>query len=302
MSAKCLRALARAETETAEAVIIAKTMAGRFYERPNDLYLKPMHLVDTASIHSRTGSNASYYNPVPHDNNPNQSHLDTSELHHLETYDNNLKQRIRILKLISRISATILSAITFGFLLATIIKFLLTKDIYFEVDGVKRTAWAHNTITWYTYMYFSISAISLLLNTLILLAYIRSIRAANRVSTASTIWTWAITISHISIWIASVAIYRYGKEPVNGKFRDLWGWTCSSTAKELQDVLTSVNFQRYCNVQSSGWYSGLANVGMGVLGAVILGLAVRRREAKGRVLGMRRRMGGDLEPLRFAGA
>ncbi|KXT03771.1 hypothetical protein AC578_708 [Pseudocercospora eumusae] len=283
---------------------MANSTAGRFYEDRNDMHLKPMHFVDTASIHSdRTGSNTSYYNPVPDYNNPPQTHFDTSELHQLEAYDNRLKQRIRTLKLISRISATVLSATTLGPLLATIIKFLQTKDIYFEVDGVKRTAWAHDTITWYTYMYFGISAISFILNSIILLSYIRSIKAANSASTFTSIWTWTITISHLSIWIASVAIYRYGKEPVNGKFRDLWGWTCSSTAKELQDVLTSVNFDRYCTVQSSGWYSGLANVGMGILSAVLLGLAMKRRRGK-KVLLQKQwasRQGGmrsDLEPLR----
>lgn len=170
--------------------------------------------------------------------------------------------------------------------------------------SVKRTAWAHDTITWYTYMYFSISAISFILNFIILLSYIRSVKTANSASTFSSVWTWTITLTHIGIWIASVVIYRYGKEPVNGKFRDLWGWTCSSTAQELQDVLTSVNFDRYCNVQSSGWYSGLANVGMGILSAVLLGLAVKRKRGKKVLLQKQwdvRGGGSDLEPLRYDG-
>ena len=112
---------------------MANNVPGRFYEHPSDMHLKPMHLIDTASINSnRTGSNASYYNPVPDYNN---NHHQTQELHHLEAYDNRLKQRIRILKLISRISTTILSATTLGPLTATLIKFLQTKDVYFEVNG-----------------------------------------------------------------------------------------------------------------------------------------------------------------------
>ncbi|KAF7191475.1 hypothetical protein HII31_06977 [Pseudocercospora fuligena] len=154
-------------------------------------------------------------------------------------------------------------------------------------------------------MYFSISAISFILNSIILLSYIRSVKTANSFSTYTSIWTWTITLSHLGIWIASVIIYRYGREPVNGKFRDLWGWTCSSTAKELQDALTSVNFDKYCTIQSSGWYSGLANVGMGMLSAILLGLAIKRRRGKKVLLQRqwdgRRGIGGDLEPLRDGG-
>ena len=54
------------------------------------------------------------------------------------------------------------------------------------------------------------------------------------------------------MWIASVAIYRYGKEPdVEGKFKDLWGWTCSPAAREIQDQITNVDFDTYCNIQVS---------------------------------------------------
>jgi hypothetical protein len=31
-------------------------------------------------------------------------------------------------------------------------------------------------------------------------------------------------VGHVLIWIVGVAIYRYGKQPVGGRFRDLWGW------------------------------------------------------------------------------
>lgn len=89
-----------------------------------DLHLKPMHLVDATSVHSTSGSNVSYYNP-----------LESDELRSLATRDLNLKSRIRILKIVNRLSATILSAVTLGLLLATIVKFLLTKDVYFEVNG-----------------------------------------------------------------------------------------------------------------------------------------------------------------------
>lgn len=148
-------------------------------------------------------------------------------------------------------------------------------------------------------MYASIAGISFIINAIIMLSYCRSIRAANRAATVSTWWTWIIFSTHVVIWAVSAGIYRYGKEPVDGKFRDLWGWTCSSMAKELQQALTSVDFEKYCTVQSSGWYTGLANAAVGLLGGVITGLEIYRARRKKKIGRMSSRVGGtDLEPLR----
>jgi hypothetical protein len=112
-------------------------------------------------------------------------------------------------------------------------------------------------------------------------------------------WTYAVWTVQIVVWAVSAGVYRYGREPVDGKFKDLWGWTCSFGARELQDVLPSVEFARYCRIQTTSFYSGVVNVGMGVLTFVIFLYAMRRRRNKKRRL----RMGTDgatedLEPLR----
>lgn len=66
-----------------------------------------------------------------------------------------------------------------------------------------------------------------------------------------------------------------------GRHDDLWGWTCSPAAKAIQSVFKDdVPFDKYCNIQSAGWYAGLIQVGAMVLSGVIFALAWRRRGVK----------------------
>lgn len=142
----------------------------------------------------------------------------------MQAADQRLKQRIRILKLISRVVAFIISLVTLVPLAMTVAKFLLTKDEQFTVNGQERTAWAADSITWYTFMYFGVSLISCLFNFAILVAYWRGVKQANNVASIASWWSHTVLVGHVLIWIVSAAIYRYGREPVDGKFRDLWGW------------------------------------------------------------------------------
>ena len=181
---------------------------------------------------------------------PDPSHIPATNNTAVDT-DQSLKRWVRILKLITRLLNTALSAATLVPLLMTIVKFEQTKGVYFEVDGLQRTAWARDPITGYTFMYAGVSGVSFLLNFAVLVAYCCGVQAANRTHKLVDVWTWLQYGTMVVVWCASTALYRYGKEPVDGKFRDLWGWTCSNTAQQLQDQLTSVDFARYCTVQVS---------------------------------------------------
>lgn len=64
-------------------------------------------------------------------------------------------------------------------------------------------------------------------------------------------WEYLVQGSQIVIWAVSAGIYRYGREPVDGKFWDLWGWTCSQDAAALQAVVDDVDFEKYCGMQVS---------------------------------------------------
>jgi uncharacterized lipoprotein YddW (UPF0748 family) len=137
----------------------------------------------------------------------------------LEAADQRLKYRIRVLRLVSRVVSLILSITTLVPLAMTVAKYLSTRDVYFNVAGTERTAWSQDTIAWYTYMYFGVS-----LDLLVVVAYWHGIKKANRMAAVASWWTTTVLVGHVLIWIVGVAIYRYGKQPVEGRFRDLWGW------------------------------------------------------------------------------
>lgn len=183
-----------------------------------NVHLKPMMNAQVSAYSSNSFSSQEPYKPIASDVS-----LD-NDYNLQQGADQRLKYRIRILKLISRIIALVLSLTTLVPLAMTLAKFFLTKGTTFVVDGKERTAWAHDSITWYTYMYFGVSLVSFVFNLIIVAAYWRGIKRANNIASIASWWSTTVLVGHVLIWIVSAALYRYGKEPVDGKFRDLWGW------------------------------------------------------------------------------
>ena len=217
---------------------------GRHYQDPAyEMHLKPTGYVETSSIHS--GLDDNYYKPVA------TSPYTDAEVRLLESRDGKLKYRIRVLKIVSRILATILSAATVAPLAITLVKFFRTRNQYFSVDGQERTAWAIGSIPIYTYVYFGVSTVSFLFNAAILISYLRGVREANKTAKVAGVWSTVILVAHVLMWIGSVAYYRYGKHSIDGNFKDLWGWTCSSAADEIQPQVPNINFAKYCEIQVS---------------------------------------------------
>ena len=205
---------------------------------------KPGANATTTTVHGHNSTSS--YNPVP-----GASHADPS-IARLSSRGATLKHRIRLFKAISRLLATVLSLATFLPLAMTLVKFFETRNETLTVNGEERTAWAAGTITWYAYLYFGVATVSLVLNSAILIAYCRSVKRANTVADVADWWSYLQYAVEVLVWIASVAIYRYGKEPNDeGKFKDLWGWTCSSAAQDIQDQVTNVDYDMYCDVQVS---------------------------------------------------
>ena len=188
-------------------------------------------------------------NPLPqttsyHPLNPTPSRPDASH-----------KGPIHTLKVLSRTLSLILSIATFVPLAMTLVKYFQTRNETIYVDGEYRTAWATDTQTWYTYLYFAVAFISLVLNAGVLASYCccrGKSRAAKTVVVVKGCWSAVQHGGEIVVWAASVVIYRIGREPdAEGRFTDLWGWTCSPAAEAIQGEVDNVDFGMYCTVQVS---------------------------------------------------
>lgn len=189
----------------------------QYQQIPDQYNLKPVGYAQTNQYSGGYG-NSTYQQASPQP----YSSFEGTELERLSTQDETLKYRIRLLRIISRVLATIISAATLAPLTMTLIKFIQTRDQVLTVDGEQRTAWAAGTRSWYTYLYFAISAVSFILNAAILISYCGGTKKANRASMISGWFHGFIMAGNIIVWIASVAIYRYGKIPQDGRFTDLW--------------------------------------------------------------------------------
>jgi hypothetical protein len=100
-------------------------------------------------------------------------------------------------------------------------------------------------------MLFTVSVISLILNLLIMASYFFSVKFANIFSTTSTVFSSVTFLGHIVLWAVVAGLYRYGKD-THGKSNDLWGWTCSNGAAEIQEQFKDVvDFHHFCGIQVS---------------------------------------------------
>ncbi|RMY76715.1 hypothetical protein D0863_01786 [Hortaea werneckii] len=255
-----------------------------------NIRLEPVPNYETASV--RSGLNHDHYQPLT------PYAIPDAELQRIEARDRRVKLWIRILKFLERIISLTLSILTLIPLVMTLVKFFQTRDIYFTVDGTQRTAWAKNSITWYTYLYTAVAGISCLFNTAIILAYISGVRRANAVGDVASKWEYLVQGSQIVVWAVSAGIYRYGREPVDGKFRDLWGWTCSQDAAALQAVMDDVDFEKYCGLQTASFNLGISNVAQAVLALVLYIFVFLRVRSKKRVQRAYARYDEAREPFR----
>lgn len=199
-----------------------------------------------------------------------------------------LKQRIRRLRFYTRGLSLLLSIAAFVPLALTLYKFLSTRNDYRSLQtttgNLTRTAWAFNTRAWPTYMYFSIALFSLVVNSAVMISYACGVKAANRTARIGTAFTVMVILMDVAVWMAAVIIYKVEKDLLtDNKHTDIWGWTCSAAAREIQAVFTNVPYDQYCNIQKAGWIAGLLEVGVLSMSAVIFWFVWRRSVSKEKV-------------------
>ena len=81
----------------------------------------------------------------------------------------------------------------------TVVKFVSTKDTYFTINGMVRTAWAHDSITWYTYMYFNVTLISVVFDLVVVMIYWCGTEEANKAASIASWWAAISMASYLSL-------------------------------------------------------------------------------------------------------
>ncbi|CAO2656354.1 Nn.00g051570.m01.CDS01 [Neocucurbitaria sp. VM-36] len=232
--------------------------------------IKPMHLIEH-------NERKQYHNaPVFQD----FEHLKVAQ-----TDDVHLKARIRRLRLLSRVLAFVISVAVLVPITMTLAKFLSTKNTYRDVtaltgEKISRTAWAHDSKTWPTFVYFGVAAISVLLNFGTVFSYMFGVEQANAASHVASVFSWIIMVGNFVVWTVAASMYRLEKNR-NGHSNDLWGWTCSAGARAIQkEFAGEVDFDQYCTVQGVSFYIGVVQAIASLLTVIINILTFMRARSK----------------------
>ena len=172
------------------------------------------------------------------------------------------------MRLFIRLATLALAIFTLYTQAETLNTFLSTRGIIRS----DRNPWAGQTTIWPTILLLVASTITIVITLATLAAYAWSVKHANKVNShvGGPIAAMEI-IAHVAIWVGTSIGYRVGKTG-----NDLWGWSCSSKAKNIQDVFPEVNFDFFCSLQSNAWIASLAQLGVFCITVIVYFLAWRR--------------------------
>ncbi|KIX06281.1 uncharacterized protein Z518_04256 [Rhinocladiella mackenziei CBS 650.93] len=133
-------------------------------------------------------------------------------------------------------------------------RFYKTKDI--TTEDRPWGPWPQETKLWPTFMLAAASVVTSLLALAFLIAL--CCRSKRKAAAFSLLYV----LVHIVGWVVISALYRIGKSD-----NDLWGWSCTDQAKEIQNQLGSdvLNFESLCKLQGSSWEVSIAEVGFKIL-------------------------------------
>ena len=154
-------------------------------------------------------------------------------LHELPAY-----KQMKRARLIARAVSTCLNIIMFALMIFTITAFISTR----HDTALGRPIWPRQPESWQTWMLLAAAGFSLAVAIGMLIFFCCSYERATR----SWKLVLMLTTVEIGFWIVITTIYREEK-----KTSDLWGWSCTAIAKDLQNGGGSVDFSKLCNLQVS---------------------------------------------------
>lgn len=153
-----------------------------------------------------------------------------------------LKRYLRIVQDAAQVCSALFTIIIFGIMVYVNVKFYTTQDTVRE----GRTAWPKDgTKQWPSIMLFAASGITFIMSLVLLFGYWCCWKRT------STSWKFTAFryVVQIMAWICVSVIYRYEKS-LHGKDNDLWGWSCSTKAKAIQETFEGVvDFPTLCTAQ-----------------------------------------------------
>ena len=172
-----------------------------------------------------------------------------------------MKQQIRRMRFFLRVSTLALAIYSLVTMAYTLKHFIDTRDHVVVIrnisaggEPVVRGPWFKESKTWPTILLMVTSAVSLLLNVVVVVAYFKSVETANTAAAKFMYISYIIAAVHVGMWIPTAVAYRAGKTG-----EDLWGWSCSTKAEQIQTAfLGVVDFKRSCHIQTAAWASAMA--------------------------------------------
>ncbi|KAK0111139.1 hypothetical protein ONS95_001515 [Cadophora gregata] len=153
-------------------------------------------------------------------------HSGFASLPDLEKKDQKYKRTIRVLRFISRLVSLILNAIMIGILSFALAKYYLTRN---HVTADNQKAWVTPATLWPTFMLLGIAAVTFCMNLITLCSYVCGVGAANKSQTITTTLGIILLAVHFVSWAVAAGLFRMAETGT-----DLWGYTCSSKADEIQ--------------------------------------------------------------------
>jgi hypothetical protein len=180
------------------------------------------------------------YTELPSQPNQPPNNQSTTPPHSLVQKAKAAHTRIRTIRTLSRAISATLNTLIFAIMAFTISVFLATR-----LDRVKeRNVWPADAKVWPTVMLLVASLVTLVVEVAVLCFYCFCFaRAQNS-------WKLVATshAAHFGVWLVVTFLYRYEK-----RLDDVWGWSCSDVAVQLQkDLNGSLNFERLCGLQVCG--------------------------------------------------
>lgn len=96
-------------------------------------------------------------------------------------------------------------------------------------------------------MLLGIAAVTFVMNLITLGSYICGVEAANKSASATSAVGVVLLVVHVVAWAVAAGLFRMAETG-----NDLWGYSCSSAADEVQaQVQSYLNFNKLCSYQVS---------------------------------------------------